>query len=460
VNTRFVVTLAIASLLLGRAAAAQSVEPPIPAAPAAAALPAAGVIPPGLTLDVTGSPAADGNVIYAKIQAALDRAIRPTLRPGAGLRYGAVNPWPLLPLAPGARTAVNVTTTIAGDGTTVPVSGTTTVTVENVPFTPARPHVLFLSDDPEYLMSDGLVFRGTVTAEQPARMYYYHSDIGMPRDVDVVLTASAPARVHLLESAAGPDLDVMSVGHTVSRDLLRYQQSNQGTVVDVGPGQPFVVRHSLILQGEVVAGAIDMHVVSGGAVAVSVVAAPAGSRPETFLNGPRVAFDGHNRHGVFDLTSIGIMARSYTAGGPDVAVQYANRTATPRNVDAADPGHDFGDYGVVHNITFSLDNPTDTAYPIYLYEKPLGGPVRSSFVVDGQLKELGCARVPKPYLVAQYQLPAHSTGATTTVTMTDGGSFYPLEYGVTSTQPVPYTPPVGAPDGCSANVPAFNEPTS
>ncbi len=59
-------------------------------------------------------------MLYAKIQAALDRAIRPTLRPGAGLRYGAVNPWPLLPLATGARTAVNVTMTIAGDGTTAP----------------------------------------------------------------------------------------------------------------------------------------------------------------------------------------------------------------------------------------------------------------------------------------------------------------------------------------------------
>ncbi|MEA2664861.1 MAG: hypothetical protein QOI11_1805, partial [Candidatus Eremiobacteraeota bacterium] len=218
--TRFATILALASLLLGRAAVAQPVQ-----------MPPAGVIPPSLSLDVTGSPAADGNVVYAKIQAALDRAIRPTLRPGAGLRYGAVNPWPLLPLAPGGRTAVNVTTTIAGDGTTVPVTGTTLVTVENVPFTPARPHVLFLSDDPEYLMSDGLVFRGTVTPERPARMYYYHSDIGMPRDVDVVLTASSPARVHLLESAAGPDLDVMSVGHAVSRDLLRYQQSNQGTVV-------------------------------------------------------------------------------------------------------------------------------------------------------------------------------------------------------------------------------------
>ncbi len=313
---------------------------------------------------------------------------------------------------------------------------------------------MFLSDDPEYLMSDGLVFRGTVTAERPARMYYYHSDIGMPRDVDVVLTASSPARVHLLESAAGPDLDVMSVGHTVSRDLLRYQQSNQGTVVDVGPGRPFVVRHALILQGEVVAGAIDMHVVSGGAVAVSVVAAPAGSRPETYLNGPRVAFDGHNRHGVFDLTSIGSMSRAYTAGGPDVAVQYANRTATPRNVDAGDPGHDFGDYGVVHRITFSLDNPTDTAYPIYLYEKPLGGPVRSSFVVDGQLKELGCAR-------AAQAVPGRAVPATGPLHRRDHDRdddrrrlVLPARIRRHGTQPVPYTPPVGAPDGCSANVPA------
>ncbi len=459
--TRFVVILTILFAVLGSAVVAQPVESPapLPAAAPAPPLPPAGVIPPSLALEVTGSPGTDPDLLYAKVQAALDRAIRPTLRPGAAVRYGAVNPWPLLPLPLGARTAVDVAVTIAGDAASADVTGTTTVTVSNVPVAPAAPSVLFLSDDPEYLPSEGLVFRGNVTAEQPARLYYYHSDVGVPRDVDVVLTASAPSRVQLIESAAGPDLDVMSVGHAVTRDLLRYEQANEGTVVDVVPGQPFVVRHALILQGELVAGAVDVHVVSG-AVAVSVVASSAGGRPETYLNGPRVAFDGHSRHGVFDLTGFGTIVRSYTTGGPDVAVQYANRSASPRNLDASDPGHDFGDYGVVHRITFSLDNPTDAPSPVYLYEKPLGGPVRSSFVVDGQLKELGCVRMPKPYLVATYQLPAHATGATTTLTMTDGGSFYPLEYGVTGTEPVPYTPPAGSPDGCSANVPAFTEPTS
>jgi hypothetical protein len=38
--------------------------------------------------------------------------------------------------------------------------------------------------------------------------------------------------------------------------------------------------------------------------------------------------------------------------------------------------------------------------------------------------------------------------------MTDGGSFYPVEIGVTETTPQPSAPPITAPDGC------FPSPTS
>jgi hypothetical protein len=44
--------------------------------------------------------------------------------------------------------------------------------------------------------------------------------------------------------------------------------------------------------------------------------------------------------------------------------------------------------------------------------------------------------------------------------MTDGGSFYPVQLGVTESQPVPYTPPVGSPDGCSPNVASVAPPTA
>lgn len=420
----------------------------------------AGTIPTAIDLDVSGAPAADAAFLDAQIRSAIDRRVRPSLRPGASIAYGPFVPWPLLPLASGDRAAVYVTVTVSGDATSAPVSGVVTVTLNSIAFRGAPPQLLYLSDDPEYLPGEGLVLRGDVTAARPVRLYYYHSDVGVPRDLDIVLTSATPARVHLIQSGAGPELDVMSVGHTVSRDYLRMLQAGEGAVADVVPGRPFIVRHALLLQGEVVAGTVDMHLLSGSGVAVSVVSSAAGARPDTYVSGPRVAYDGHRRHGFFDLTGFGAIAATYTAGGPPAAIQYGTRASSPRNVDPADDGRDFGDYGVLHRITFTLSNPTDTPQLAYVYEKPLGGPLRSTLVLDGQLKEMGCVRLQQPYWVGTYQLAAHSTGVSTTVTMPDGGSFYPAELGVMDTPPAPYTPPVGTPDGCSPATPAFPDPGS
>ena len=422
--------------------------------PAPAPLVAAGVVPATVTLDVTGAPVTDAAFLEAQIRDAIDRRVRPTLQPGASIAYGPYVPWPLLPIAVGERASAYVTVTVSG-GATTPVSSVVTVNITNVALPPAPPHVLFLSDDPEYLRTEGLVLRGDVTPARPARLYYYHSDIGVPRDLDVVLTASAAARVQVVQSGAGPDLDVMSVGHAVTRDYLRFAHAGEGFVADVVPGRPFVLHHALLLQGEVVAGAVDLHVLSGSGVAVSVVASAAGGRPDVYVAGPRIAYDGHRRHGAFDLTAVATLSAAYTAGGPPAAVQYGTRAPSPRNLDPADDGHDYGDYGVVHRITFLLSNPNDAPQVVYVYEKPLGGPVRSTFLIEGQMKELGCVRLQQPYWVSTYQLPPHSQGVSTTVTMTDGGSFYPLELGVMDTPPAPYTPPVGAPDGCSPVTPAF-----
>lgn len=454
----------IASCFVARSVAAQPLESPPPTiAPSAeqtpfasdfptptpaSALPA-GVVPASLTLAVTGVPTADAAFLEVQIRAALDRAIRPTLRFGASLAYGPIAPWPLPELVSGTRAAVNVTVVIGGTEGSAPVTGVTTVTLESVEVARYDPTLLFLSDDPEYLTGDGLVYRGSVDAGSAARLYYYHSDIGLPRDLDVVITADTAARVQLIASVSGPDRDVMSVGHAVTREFLRYKVANEGSVVDIVPGAPFVLSHALLLQGELVAGAVDVRVVSGGSVDVSVVASPAGSRLADYLSAPRIPFDGHRRHGAFELAGFGTIAESYTVGGPPVMVRYGGRTPTPRNLDPRDDGRNFGDYGIVRKITFTLDNPTADTHRVYLYEKPLAGAVRSTFLVDGQLKEIDCARLPQAYGVMTYDLAPHSTGATTTVTMTDGGSYYPLEFGVTDAQPLPYAPVAGAAESCA-----------
>ena len=418
------------------------------------AFPPAGTLPSNVSIIVTGNPA-DGAFLESQIRVALDRQIRPTLRPGSVIHWGSIGPWPLLPLAVGDRAAANVSVTITGDRGTSFVSGVVTVSMWNQGVPPIAPTTLFFSDDPEYVSSEGLLFRGTIEPGHATRLYYYHSVVGVPRDLDVVLTAKVPTRVHAISAAAGPDLDTMSVGHSVSRDFLLYRQRNQGIVLDLAPNSPLVLRHDMMLQSELVAGSVDLHVLGGGPVTVSVVSPPAGGRPQPFLAGPRLPPDGHNRHGVFDLDGFGDIGATYTVGGPDATITYGSQTRSPRNVDALDSGRNYGAYGVIYRIAFQLINPTDTNRVVYLYERPRGGAVRSSFLVDGQLKEVGCARLAQPYWLTTYQIAPHSGGEARLLTMADGGSYYPLEIGVTETPPVWNTPPAGAVDGCS---PAANHP--
>ncbi|HTX60651.1 MAG TPA: hypothetical protein VMH02_13355, partial [Verrucomicrobiae bacterium] len=64
------------------------------------------------------------------------------------------------------------------------------------------------------------------------------------------------------------------------------------------------------------------------------------------------------------------------------------------------------------------------------------------------LVQIGCVRLAQPYLIQPVSLPAQATQKISVLTMTDGGSFYPVSVGVTATPPQPQAPPITAPDGC------------
>lgn len=459
------VTLAGAAAMgIAAAAMAQTPAPslsppatasPAPLPPSATPVPAAGTIPATLTVTVTGSSVGE-RFLTRQITAALNRAIRPTLQPGASIAYG-----PIVvpqPVSPGNLTSVAVQVTLSGVGLAT-VSAATSVQITNLTLEPKSPATLLFDDDPEYVALPGLLASTTIDADSDRRLYYYHDDAGLPVDIAVVLSAASASRVQLIDAEGGPDLDVMSVGDQVSRTFLHDEPRNEGIVVDVTPDAPLVLRSSLTLVGELVAGMVDIRVLAGGPVTASVVAVPPGQTPASALTAPRVPRDGHHRHGLFDISSYGTQTIAYTAGGPDASEIYGGRNPTPPNVDS-DDGHDYGDYGVLRTITFDVANPTASPSPLFLYEEPRGGPVRSAFLVDGKLTTLGCARVEQRYQITEFNLPPGTNGAITLVTTTDGGSNYPLEVGVTATPPLPQTPPINAPDGCFPKPAASSPPAS
>ncbi len=109
-----------------------------------------------------------------------------------------------------------------------------------------------------------------------------------------------------------------------------------------------------------------------------------------------------------------------------------------------------GDYGILRNVNLQLSNPTQSPATVYLYEKPIGYPVTTTIAFSGDPAplRLQCAKQPLRYLVRAFDVPANANTTITGTYMTDGGSTYPLTFGLTSTPPLPLPVSMTAPDGC------------
>lgn len=423
--------------------------------------PNAGTVAPALTVKVTGA-SVDPAFIAQQVSLALGRVT--AALPGAVPQIGQIAA-PALPLGPGGQTAFSVPVTIAGGDQYLDVSGTTQVSVQNVASAPFAPPLLYYSDDPERIESDGVLFRATLTTAQPVRLYDYHENGPQRRRLVVALqsASTAPSSLHVIEAFAGPNADVMSVGHAVTRNFLTYKPRNQGVVVDLDDGAPFYLRDLSAGNREGIAAATDFRLLLGGPVTLTVLAVSPGVNPATLLDAPVLAGDGKLRRGSFLLSDYGSLALNYTAGGADASTAIGDREPTVPKADPNEPGRDFGDYGVLFTMNVTLSNPTDTPQTLYFYESPRGGPARASYLVDGQLFELGCGTSarsatapPNRYQIGLPVLLApHATQTHLIQTMTDGGSNLPIEVGVTATPPQPTTPPISAPDGCFPKANSF-----
>ncbi len=406
----------------------------------------AGSFSPSATLKVTGSPI-DPQWLARQVGALVQRMT--SALPGATATIAPVDAAPDPPV-PGAQTQFDVPVRIGGNAAYYDVTGTTAVSVQNVPAEPFAPGLLFYDDDPERVNADGVLYRGTIDALHPTRLYYYHDGGMQARRVVVLLSTQSqyPASVHVIDSTAGPNLDVMSVGHAATRNFLANKSRNQGTIVDVAPDTPVILDDVALQYRQGVSGGIGMRVLSGGPVTVTVAAVSPGVDPKTIADGELLPGDGHHRSGAFSIAGYGTASLAYQVGGADAKFVYGDREPTPPNVDPASPGHDYGDYGVLWNLAFTLTNPTPEPATVYLYERPIGGIVRSSFLLDGTLVEMGCVRVPVPYRIGAYSLGPNATYRLNVQTMTDGGSNYPIEVGITQTVPQPSAPPINSADGC------------
>jgi hypothetical protein len=432
------------------ASVAPSVSPiPSPQA-SASALPAAGVVPSDVTVELGGT--VSPSFALARIAATIAAAAQ--LQPGATPNVTGVSI--SKSLQPGGSVEAIAHVTISG-ANLASVDGTTAVhlSVETLP--ELEPAFLFYSDDPERVnaTSDGVLYRSVLGPNQAARIYAYHVSDAPNRHIWLALHVASASSVQVLGYAAGPADQYGYVGHISTLRYLLERNTQESFVLPVDAGSTALVQlgYRPLAATELVAAIYDLRVLAGGPVDVEVIATTGDADPRSYIAGAENPGDGHGRRGEFALADVPPIGFTYAAGDPEPS-PFPVGLPTIRNLRPT--GRPLGgDYGILRTVSLALSNPTSAPAQVYLYEQPSGGTVTATiwFAGDPAPIEVPCVHdADNRYLVKTIELSPGESRTLTGEYMTDGSSSYPLLFGVTM---VPPSPPPGpySPDACNPRTP-------
>ncbi len=293
---------------------------------------------------------------------------------------------------------------------------------------PAR--AVVLSNHPERIVDDGILFERQV-AVTPFRFMWHHRNDPEGPDRFLVLELSNPLNqereVEILWSSYGPSPDEIHVGHTAGLEFVR--QSNQGKserltlpasgtrTVEIRPVKP----------GQTMSGLAYLRDLTPGSnpIGVKVLATQVGlGLPQTKVESRD---RGRTASGVFPA-EVSTRA-SHTLGGPFTFIEYGGEPYV-RDFDGDHPS--YGNFGTVYRTALTLFNPSDEYREAFLGFSAPGGAARGILVVDGSIYDLPMGRSGDGVPVNSYNLAPGETRSVRLELFPQAGSNYPVRLVVRS----------------------------
>lgn len=383
---------------------------------------AAGTVADSTTLRVTGNPASAAYLRDALAEAAVRAA---TMRPGATIHVSADTIGVHGDLKLDNRTQVDVPVTIDGNGY-FGVSGTTHVTVENVALPPIFPQRLLVSDYPERLAADGVLFSARLDTKTPQRFLYYHFNPATEPGRRILLKArngsNAPATVQMVAGSAGPGTNEAEVGHLSTKRFLVHEARNEGTIVTVGPGATMNLVDHALPPTTVSSAILQLRLVSGDPLDLTLLAqnanAPLDQDPSTTQ---LLAGGAPHARGIYPVPTF-YFERTYDVDGADLEIPIGQLPLPNLREGQALSG----DYGVEQSMNVVIVNQTRGARNVALYANPRGGKATGTFLIDGTLVQAHGLAAFSKYKIWQERINPGTFRRIRVVTMPEGGSSYPL----------------------------------
>jgi hypothetical protein len=383
---------------------------------------AAGVPADETTLRVTGDPASADYLRSAIADAVADAA---TLRSGASAQVVPETVAVHTDLAQDDQIETDVPSILSGDGYFT-VNGSTHVIVQNVALPPIEPARLLVSDYPERLTADGVLFTARLDRTQAQRFLYYHfNPAGSPARrilLKVHNGSNAPAIVQLIDGSAGPGVNELEVGHLSTERFLVRQARNEGAVVTIPPNATVNLLDAPLPADNVVSGILQLRLVGGDPLELTLLAQDAAAPLDQSIDTTRELAGGvpHAR-GIYPVPTF-YFDRTYDVSGPDLEIPIGQLPLPNLREGEALAG----DYGVEQAMNVVIVNTTRGPRSIALYANPRGGRATGTFLIDGTLVQAHGLTAFSRFKIWQDTVPAGTFQRVRIVTMPEGGSSYPL----------------------------------
>jgi hypothetical protein len=280
-----------------------------------------------------------------------------------------------------------------------------------------------VSDYPERLTENGVLFTADLSHEQPSRFLYFHYNPSGQPDRQIVLRAEnlspEPSIVQFISGRGGPSPNEMEVGHTATKRFLVNVVQNQGRLLTLPANSTTQIVTQPLPAGNIVCNLLQLRVLSGGSVHLTLLAESPGGEATT----GETLLEGTHKHarGIYPIAEFHFATR--WSVNEEYLELPVGQLPLPNHLRGQALA---GDYGVLQSFVVDVENPMGSPQAIAIYENPRGGRSTGTYLIDGVLVQSHQVPPYSRYKVRQYIVPAHGFVRVTIVTMPEAGSSLPL----------------------------------
>lgn len=292
-------------------------------------------------------------------------------------------------------------------------------------------NLLFVSDRPEAVTQDGILFQECFENGTIVRLLFNHINLSsQTRKIRIFLKNedSNPASIAIVSGCGGPDKRSIKVGHDAAKNFLIARRDGKAEIKNIQPFTEVLIYDMAIAPHELVSGFYQFHILNGKKLKVTVLNSVKNAKPDELkiLDAPFNPFCIHPR-GVFEPADIIVEEKHSTGETKEIFIADG-----PWLIDKISGEPNTGNYGSVYEIFIHLFNSTSDKNTVYIYFEPVNGLARGSFVIEKELLQTLTVKPPHRFLLATVELGAREKRTFQITTLPQAGCWYPVKLVVTN----------------------------